>query len=345
VIAIPVNAERSYQIEVGVDWRLALEDRCKGRKQVVVLCSEGFPVETTYPTILIPDGELGKELSTLENLYQHFSDLKISRDTLIVAIGGGAVTDVAGFAAATWQRGIDWLAIPTTLAGMVDAAIGGKTGINFKSGKNLIGSFHSPIAVLADLSWLLTLAPRDLSAGLAEVIKTGFIKDAKILELIELIQTQKDSIETQKEIWIDLISRSISVKAQVVSTDFKENFEREILNYGHTLGHAIEKHSDYQLRHGEAVAIGLCFAAELSKISNGLSDEVVNKHYQLLKKVNLTTTYPINAWDELFVIMKGDKKNRAGTIRLVGLVDIGTCNRIENPDEKLLRTVYERIST
>jgi 3-dehydroquinate synthase len=342
---VPIKAERSYQVEVGVDWKQALDDWCEGRSQVVIICSEKFEVDSKYQTIRIADGEAGKELSSLEKLFEEFSKLNIGRDCLVVAIGGGAVTDVSGFAAATWLRGIDWIAIPTTLAGMVDAAIGGKTGINHSSAKNLIGAFHSPISVLIDLSWLHTLTSRDLAAGLAEVVKAGFIKDSKILDLVELIDASKFSIETQNEIWVDLIQRSVSVKAEVVTADFKESFEREILNYGHTLGHAIEKHSNFKLRHGEAIAIGLCFAAELSAIINGLPIEVVAKHYRLLERLNLPVSYPRSAWPELYSLMKMDKKNRAGSLRFVGLVEVGKCNRIENPSDENLITAYERISS
>ena len=340
---IPVNSERAYQVEVGVDWKLALDDWAEGRSKVIVICSEKFQVDTDFQTILIPDGEAGKDLATLQKLFDEFSKSNLGRDALVVAIGGGAVTDAVGFAAATWLRGIDWLAIPTTLAGMVDASIGGKTGINHSSGKNLIGAFHSPISVLVDLSWLLSLTSRDLSAGLAEVVKSGFIKDEKLLELVELIQSDSSSVKSQGDLWLELIHRSISVKAEVVSIDFKESFEREILNYGHTLGHAIEKHSNFQLRHGEAVAIGLCFAAELSRVKNNLPQEIVEKHYQLLGKINLPVTYEKSAWNELYELMKSDKKNRASALRFVGLAKIGQCNRIEDAEEQLLRSIYERI--
>ena len=339
---IPVTAEITYQIEVDVDWRTSLVDWSEGRRKVLVICSENFPVETEFPTIQIPDGESGKTVSTLQSLWQKFAEHQIGRDDLIVAIGGGAITDVTGFAAATWLRGIDWIAIPTTLAGMVDASIGGKTGINSDAGKNLIGSFHSPKAVLIDTTWLETLTPRDIAAGLAEVIKCGFIEDLRILDLLK--SKKLIDVINNNELLVELIFRAASVKAEVVSEDFKESFKREILNYGHTLGHAIEKHSKYQLRHGEAIAIGLCFAAELSQIKNGLSPQAVALHYEILEAMGLPTKYPANAWPELEPLMNSDKKNRVGQLRFVGLAAPGECNRIENPNSKELSMAYERIA-
>jgi 3-dehydroquinate synthase len=339
---IPISAENNYQIEVDVDWRVSLADWTEGRKNVLVICSEDFPVDVDFPIIQIPDGEAGKSISALQNIWQKCAETGLGRDDVIVAIGGGAITDVAGFAAATWLRGIDWIAIPTTLAGMVDASIGGKTAINSNAGKNLIGSFHSPKAVLMDTSWLKSLTPRDFAAGLAEVIKCGFIQD---LHILELLKSKKlvDVIDND-ELIVELIFRAANVKAEVVSQDFKESFKREILNYGHTLGHAIEKHSNYQLRHGEAISIGLCFAAELSHLNTGLNQESVSLHFELLEAMNLPTKYLANAWPELELLMNSDKKNRVGQLRFVGLTAPGDCNRIENPNSKELSMAYERIA-
>jgi len=340
---VPVTAERAYQVEIGISWQDALEDWTEGRNQVVVVCSEKFRVETRFKTILIPDGEAGKTSKVIEKLWSDFAQLGLSRDDLIVGIGGGALTDVTGFAAATWLRGIDWIAVPTTLAGAVDASIGGKTGINSEAGKNLIGAFHSPAAVLIDLDWLKTLEPRDFNAGLAEVIKCGFIADPQILDLLDTTSTQE--LMAQDELLLEVIHRAVSVKASAVSVDFKESFHREILNYGHTVGHAIEKQSQYQLRHGEAVAIGMCFAAELSNLVNGLDMTIVNKHRQILEKYGLPITFSNSAWPEIKGFLLSDKKNRAGQLRFVGLERIGSCNRIENPDPAHLLAAYERISS
>lgn len=339
---VPVIAERTYQVEIGVDWKISLNDWIEGRNKVVVISSSAFSVETGLPTILVPDGEPGKDSKTLIEIWRRLGELEIARGDLIIAIGGGATTDIAGFAAASWLRGVDWVAIPTTLAGMVDAAIGGKTGINTDSGKNLVGAFHSPVAVLIDLVWLKTLAQRDFAAGLAEVVKTGFIFDTEILKLLE--GKILSEVISDESIQLELIHRAVSVKAQVVSSDFKEGYLREILNYGHTLGHAIESHSNYALRHGEAVAIGMCFAAELSNLVNGLDPSVVKTHYQLLTNLNLPISYEADAWSELYKSLFSDKKNRSGKLRFVGLEELGKCNRIEDPTSEILRMAYERIA-
>ena len=234
-----VNSDKSYQVEIGINWKEALASQVKDHNQVLVICSENFPVETGFPTFLIPDGESGKSAETLTALWREAGRLGLDRNALIVAIGGGAATDVAGFVAATWLRGINWIAIPTTIAGMVDASVGGKTGINSEHGKNLVGAFHSPIAVLIDLSFIGSLSERDIAAGMAEVVKCGFIADSQILELLE--NKSIENLTNDLDLISEIIYRAVSVKAKVVSEDFRESFLREILNYGHTLGHAIEK--------------------------------------------------------------------------------------------------------
>ena len=180
---VPVSAERDYQVEIGIDWKVALADWVEGRNKVVVIASEALNIKVDSPIIRIPDGEKGKSPEVIVNVWRELGDLGLNRNDLIVGIGGGTVTDLAGFAAASWLRGIDWIAIPTTVAGMVDAAVGGKTGINSEHGKNLIGAFHSPVAVLIDLAWIDTLSERDVAAGMAEVVKCGFISDPQILEI------------------------------------------------------------------------------------------------------------------------------------------------------------------
>jgi len=339
---VPVNAERSYQVEIGVDWQIALNDWTEGRRKVVIIKSDALKIQTNFATIEIPDGEAGKSPEVLLAVWQKLGELGLNRQDLIVGIGGGTVTDLAGFAAATWLRGIEWIAIPTTVAGMVDASVGGKTGINSNHGKNLIGSFHSPSAVLIDLAWIKTLSERDVAAGMAEVVKCGFIADPKILEVLKS-KSLKD-ICNDLELQFELIFRAVSVKAEVVSNDFKESFLREILNYGHTLGHAIEKHSNFQLRHGEAISIGMCFVAELAAIRGHLTADVVAKHYQVMQSLKLPTSYDRSAWPELLQIMGMDKKVRDDGLRFVGLEEMGKCNRIESASNEELLEAYERIS-
>jgi 3-dehydroquinate synthase len=340
---VPVNAEREYQVEIGIDWHVALGDWVEGRKKVVVITSEKLTLQTEFPTIKVPDGEAGKSPEVLVKVWQELGRLGLNRQDLIVGIGGGTVTDLAGFAAASWLRGIDWLAIPTTIAGMVDAAVGGKTGINSDHGKNLIGAFHSPVAVLIDLKWIETLSERDVAAGMAEVVKCGFIADPQILQLLEH-KSLKD-ICNDTDLLSELIYRAVSVKASVVGQDFKESYLREILNYGHTLGHAIEKHSKYSIRHGEAVSIGMCFVAELAKAKLNLAEDVVDAHYKILKSLKLPTSYESSAWNELLATMSLDKKVKSGLLRFVAIERVGKCTRIESPTTDELSAAYARIST
>ena len=340
---VPVSAERDYQVEIGVDWQVALADWVEGRNKVVVITSENIPAKTDYPTIKVPDGEAGKSPEVLLSIWQKLGELGLNREDLIIGIGGGTVTDLAGFAAASWLRGIDWLAIPTTIAGMVDAAVGGKTGINSSHGKNLIGAFHSPVGVLIDLKWIESLSERDVAAGMAEVVKCGFIADSQILHLLEH-KSLKD-VCNDVELQLELIHRAVSVKASVVGEDFKESYLREILNYGHTLGHAIEKHSNYSVRHGEAVAIGMCFVAELAVSKIGLSHEVLDRHYKILQSLKLPTGYEASAWSDLLSTMGLDKKVKSGALRFVAIEEIGKCTRIEAPTTDELAAAYARISS
>lgn len=349
--SIRVNAERSYEISLGCDWRAALTPFLHGRSHVAIVISSrllshfkvmDFP-DVSIRVFEIPDGENAKNAHTLESLWERLGQAGFTRSDLIVAIGGGATTDIAGFAAATWLRGIDWVAVPTTLAGMVDASVGGKTGMNSDFGKNLIGSFHSPLAVLMDLSWLSTLTDRDFAAGLAEVIKTGFIADGEILDKL----TGKDigQIRGSIELTEELIARSLHVKARVVGEDFKESFAREILNYGHTMGHAVELHSQYGLRHGEAVAIGMVFVAELSVQQGIMSAELLKLHRKLLSELGLPTTYAKDAWPRLLALLSLDKKTRGDSVRFVAISEIGKTLRLEDVRKEDLAMAYERLSS
>ena len=348
---ISVSADREYEVVIDIDWQKALEPYLVNRGQVAVIVSEamrdriiGLPeTEAQIHIFTVPDSEAGKSFETYQKVLDWLGAAGFTRNDLIVAVGGGAVTDLSGFVASSWLRGIDWVAVPTTLAAMVDAAVGGKTGINSEYGKNLIGSFYSPISVLVDLSWLETLSDRDFAAGLAEVLKSGFIVDGQIVELLkgkELAQIRADATLT-----LELISRTVAVKAKVVSGDFKESFDREILNYGHTLGHAIELHSRYALRHGECVSIGLVFAANLAKQIGILSDEVTSLHQEILGNLGLPVTYESRHWLELRANMAIDKKSRSGTLRFVAISEIGKTLRIEGPSESDLLAAYERLSS
>ena len=347
--SISVTADRDYEVVIDTDWQKAVEPYLSNRGQVAVIVSEAMrdrivnlPVTDAQIHIFtVPDSEAGKSFATYQKVLDWLGAAGFTRNDLIVAVGGGAVTDLSGFVASSWLRGIDWVAVPTTLAAMVDAAVGGKTGINSEYGKNLIGSFYSPISVLVDLSWLSTLSDRDFAAGLAEVIKCGFIVDTEIVELLK--DRNLLDVRSDRALTLELITRSIAVKAKVVSGDFKESFDREILNYGHTLGHAIELHSKYALRHGECVSIGLVFAANLANESGILADQATDLHKKILSNLGLPTSYESRHWPELRANMAIDKKSRSGTLRFVAISEIGKTLRIEAPSESDLLAAYERL--
>jgi 3-dehydroquinate synthase len=346
---ISITADRDYEVVIDIDWHKAIEPYLANRGQVAVIVSEAMrdhivnlPVtDARIHVFTVPDSEAGKSFTTYQKVLDWLGAAGFTRNDLIVAIGGGAVSDLSGFVASSWLRGIDWVAVPTTLAAMVDAAIGGKTGINSEYGKNLIGSFYSPIAVLIDLSWLNTLSDRDFAAGLAEVIKCGFIVDTEIVELLK--DRNLSQVRSDRALTLELITRSIAVKAKVVSGDFKESFDREILNYGHTLGHAIELHSKYTLRHGECVSIGLVFAANLANQFGILADQSTDLHKKILSNLGLPTSYESRHWPELRANMAIDKKSRSGTLRFVAISEFGKTLRIEAPSESDLLAAYERL--
>ncbi|MEN9687842.1 MAG: hypothetical protein RL381_854 [Actinomycetota bacterium] len=347
--SIHVNAENNYEVLIDVDFKDQLISLSAHRERVAIFFSEKMHEKipqfssgaAEFFYFPIPDGEDGKSSKVLQNAWNWLGAAGFTRSDLVVGIGGGAITDFAGFVAATWSRGIDWIAVPTTVAGMVDAAIGGKTGINSDYGKNLIGAFHSPICVIVDQSWLSTLSRRDFAAGLAEVVKTGFISDTTILTLIN--GKSLDEVIRSSDLTTSLIEKSISVKSQVVSGDFRESFDREILNYGHTFGHAVELISRYSLRHGECVSIGMVFIANLSEQLGIISSETRNLHVEILQQLELPVSYAGAEWPELFSAMKLDKKNRSGTLRFVAISEPGKTQRLENPIESEMVKAYERL--
>jgi len=310
----------------------------------------------------VPDAEQGKTAEVLAFCWQVLGKSDFTRSDLVIGLGGGAVTDLAGFVAATWLRGIDVIQVPTTLLAMVDAAVGGKTGINTLEGKNLVGAFHEPLSVWCDTERLLTLPRHDLVAGMAEVIKGGFIADTTILDLVEanaaLLSASSEQSGARGDTGADmrsidpsalpvleeLIARKVRVKANVVAADLKESFLREILNYGHTFGHAIEYTERYQWRHGAAVSVGMVYAAELARLVGRLSDADVDRHREILGSIGLPTTYQAGRWDALYAAMKRDKKTRGDLLRFVVLHGIGNPQRLEGPDPSLLVAAYDAVS-
>ncbi|HEX4429776.1 MAG TPA: 3-dehydroquinate synthase [Frankiaceae bacterium] len=288
--------------------------------------------------IEVPDGEAAKDLPVAASAWSVLGQVGFTRDDLVIGFGGGAVTDVAGFVAATWLRGIRVVQVPTTLLAMVDAAVGGKTGINTDAGKNLVGAFHQPSAVICDLAWLETLPPAEFIAGLAEVVKTGLIADPAILDLLDADPTGRAHLR-------ELIERSIAVKAEVVSADPKESGRREILNYGHTLAHAIERAENYQWRHGAAVSVGLVFAGALSRRAAGLDDATADRHRELLQRIGLPVSYPAGRWPELVQAMRVDKKARAKRLRFVVLAGLAKPAILDDPDPEMLLAAYGEVAS
>jgi len=288
--------------------------------------------------VQVPDAEDGKALEVAGYCWEVCGHVGLGRRDVVVSLGGGAVTDLAGFVAATWMRGVRVVHVPTTLLAMVDAAVGGKSGINTASGKNLVGAFHEPASVLVDLTTLDTLPPAELTAGMAEVVKAGFIADPAILELVEA--DPRAALDPAGSVLPELVRRAITVKAEVVSSDLRESHLREVLNYGHTLGHAIERREDYRWRHGAAVSVGLVFAAELARAAGRLDDATADRHREVLTSLGLPVTYVPSALPELVDAMRGDKKARAGTLRFVVLDGLATPGRLEGPDPALLERAY-----
>ncbi len=289
----------------------------------------------------VPDSEDAKRVEVAAFCWGIMGQADFTRTDAVIGFGGGSTTDLAGFVAATWLRGVQLIQVPTTLLGMVDASIGGKTGINTSEGKNLVGCFYAPSAVIIDLDTLVSLAKNEIMAGFGEVVKYGFIADERILELIEV--DVDSATDPATETFREIIERSVAIKARVVGSDFKEAGLREILNYGHTLGHAIEHAERYKWRHGAAIAIGMVFVAELARLAGRLSDEVVDRHRSVLKLLGLPTTYDAHKWGQLQETMQRDKKTRAGTLRFVVLDAIGKPTIMAAPAPELLHAAYQEI--
>jgi 3-dehydroquinate synthase len=296
----------------------------------------------------IPDGEEAKVAPVASFCWQVLGQAGFTRSDAVVTVGGGSTTDLGGFVAATWLRGVRVVHLPTTLLGMVDAAVGGKTGMNTAEGKNLVGAFHEPAGVICDLGFLDTLPRNELVSGLAEVVKCGFVVDPAILDLVERdpIAATTPGTDTLRE----LIERAIRVKVDVVVGDLRETGGavghpgREVLNYGHTLGHAVERTERYKFRHGAAVAIGMVYVAELARLAGRLDDATADRHRSVLQLVGLPTTYRSGVWDELYDAMRLDKKARGDRLRFVVLDGLARPSVLTAPDEALLTAAYAEIA-
>ncbi|CAH0142735.1 3-dehydroquinate synthase [Microbacterium foliorum] len=289
----------------------------------------------------VPDAEQGKRIEVAAFCWQVMGQADFTRSDAVVGYGGGAVTDLAGFVAATWLRGVQLVQVPTTVLGLVDASVGGKTGINTAEGKNLVGAFWAPRAVIGDLDELASLSPNEATAGFAEVVKAGFIWAPEILDIIEADPAR--AVDTTTPEFRRAVELAIDMKAKVVSDDFREAGQREILNYGHTLGHAIEHAERYRWRHGAAVSIGMLYAAELSRLAGRLSDSAAERHRTILDSLGLPTGYRAGAWPQLLATMQRDKKSRGGMLRFILLDDIAKPTVLQAPDESLLFAAYQEI--
>ena len=286
--------------------------------------------------VLIEDGEQAKGWATLEGLFDALLAARLGRDSLIVALGGGIVGDVAGFAAAVYQRGIPFIQVPTTLLAQVDTSVGGKTAINHARGKNMIGAFHQPLAVIADVASLDTLPDRELRSGLAEVIKHGFALDASFVDWLE--SNVEKILRREHGALGYAIRRSCELKARIVAADERETGERALLNFGHTFGHAIEAGTGYgSWLHGEAVAAGMVMAAELSSLMGQLKKNEVSRVRELLKRAGLPVSGPALAPERMLELMALDKKAAKGKTRFVLLESLGRAALRSDVDEKAVR--------
>lgn len=299
--------------------------------------------------LVVPDGEAAKTAESAAGCWEQLGTAGFTRSDAVVTFGGGATTDLGGFVAATWLRGVRVVHVPTTLLAMVDAAVGGKTGVNTAAGKNLVGSFHEPAGVLCDLSLLETLPRADLVAGLGEVVKCGFIADPRILDLVEGTEPE-ELLAAGSPVLRELVERSVRVKVDVVVADLRETGGagghpgREALNYGHTMGHAIERAEDYTMRHGEAVAIGCVFVAELARRAGRLDDATAERHRTAFARVGLPVSYAGADYDTLRAAMAVDKKSRGDQLRFVVLEEVGRPVVLAGPDEEHLRGAYETMT-
>ena len=331
---IPVSlGERSYEIVIGhgilSDLGNAISRLGLGPRQMIVtsetlwplygktvhdsLASSGFDVSVAF----VRDDEESKSLQTVTSIYDNLLESEFDRSSGIVAVGGGVVGDVAGFAAATFMRGIPFVQVPTTLLAQVDSSIGGKTGVNYPKAKNLVGAFHQPTAVWTDISTLVTLPERELRSGLAEVIKYAIIADQNLFTMLERILSSFSNASS--DTLIEVVSRCCSIKARIVEQDERERGIRSILNYGHTVGHALEALTGYAYyTHGEAVAIGMVAAAKISREIHATHQDTVKMQESLVEAAGLPTRIerPIDPYDIVQQLSR-DKKRLAGRVRWV----------------------------
>ncbi|MDR1431634.1 MAG: 3-dehydroquinate synthase [Propionibacteriaceae bacterium] len=351
---IDIYTDNPYQVVIGKGVSALLASFVDGSEQVAIICSDqlrkrALDVARSLPErvtlVEVPDAEAGKTAQVLQDCWAMLADAGFTRSDAVVGLGGGATTDLAGFVAATWLRGVRYIAMPTTVLGMVDAAVGGKTGINLPAGKNLVGAFYEPYTVLGEIDFLDTLPERDWKSGFAEVLKAGFICDPAILELF--CADPSDALGGGSS--GALIHKAVSVKAKVVSEDFREQgsesggIGRAALNYGHTLGHAIERRQGFAWRHGEAVSIGMVFAAEVALRLGLIDAELVDRHRSVLRAAGLPVSYAESGWEELRDAMSLDKKARGRQLRFVLLHGLAAPQIFFDPPERVPQEAFRAI--
>lgn len=354
VTRIGVAGEAPYDVVIGHGVLGELADLLTGVTRVAIVhpptlrvTAEAVRAELVEHGFLahgveVPDGEEAKTLQVAGSCWDVLAEAGFTRGDAVVGLGGGATTDLAGWVAASWLRGVRVVQVPTTLAGMVDAAVGGKTGINIDRGKNLVGAFYPPAGVLCDLATLATLPAQDYVAGLAEVVKYGFVADPAILDLIDA--DPKAVTEPGHTAERELVERSVRVKADVVGVDLTEQGPRVMLNYGHTLGHAIERLERYRWRHGAAVSVGLVYAAALGRRLGRLDDTTADRHRDLLRALGLPTRYRADAFPALLDTMRIDKKARGNRLRFVVLDGVARPVVVDDPDPSLLVAAYTEVA-
>ena len=353
-------AERGYDILIGHDIRpgtsfadakgiraLIISDsnvnKLYGDKYSELLVSRGFDVKRA----IVPAGEESKDIKYVQNLYDEAMKAGLDRHSVIIALGGGMVGDLAGFVAATFLRGIRFIQVPTTMLAMVDSSVGGKTGVNLPQGKNLVGAFYQPVEVAADLATLTTLTLKEYASGLAEVVKYGVIWDAKLFGLVE--SNVRKVLDRDFDFLEGMVARCCEIKAEIVKIDEKETGVRAILNFGHTMGHALEKVLGYgKWLHGETVSVGMVFAARVSMLEKGFSRTEYDRLVHLLKNLGLPV-HPEDlaaklSWRELRDAMASDKKGRGGIPRFVLAERLGSVVfGCEVSEETLERAFVERV--
>jgi 3-dehydroquinate synthase len=356
---IHVGGDRPYDVVVGrgLSEQLASSFPSSARRVAVIHPASrardidavvtAIEVAGAVPLLVpVPDAEAAKTAEVAARCWAELGRAGFTRSDVVVGVGGGATTDLAGFVAATWLRGVRLVTVPTSLLAMVDAAVGGKTGINTAEGKNLVGAFHEPSLVLCDLDSLETLPLVDLAAGLAEVVKVGFTSDPVILDLVEA--DPGEALDVHGAVLRELVERAITVKAHVVAADLREarpgGLGREVLNYGHTFGHAVELLERYTWRHGHAVSVGLVFVSALARLAGRLPERDAARHVSVLTSLGLPTTYAPGRFPELLDAMRVDKKSRGDLLRFVVLDGIGRPGLLEGPDPDLLVAAYAEVS-